>query len=155
MCSNLGKSAVTTTLRGGSTDMGNVSHVVPSIHPAIGSDCGDTIMHNPEFARSGVTTQAYRAVLDGGRPGHGLDSHRTGHRSFAAGRSAATAGGMRACWRGANEVLGLDACADGVVPGIRADLVLQRFDRDYACLPVRDRRSARLPAAFLVDVLSQ
>ncbi|MFE2427841.1 hypothetical protein ACFXJ5_13970 [Streptomyces sp. NPDC059373] len=37
----------------------------------------------------------------------------------------------------------------------RADLVLQRCDRDYACLPVRDGRSARLPAAFLVDVLSQ
>lgn len=49
----------------------------------------------------------------------------------------------------------LDACADGVVPGPRAGLVLQRFDRDYACLPVCDGRSARLPTAFLVDVLSQ
>ncbi|WP_406362328.1 hypothetical protein [Streptomyces sp. NBC_01579] len=41
------------------------------------------------------------------------------------------------------------------MPGTRADLVLQRFDRDYACLPVRDGRSARLPAAVLVDVLSK
>jgi hypothetical protein len=52
-------------------------------------------------------------------------------------------------------VLGLDACTDGVVPGTRADLVLQGFDRDYACLPVGGGRSARLPAAFLVDVLSR
>ncbi|MCZ0982388.1 hypothetical protein O1L60_35345 [Streptomyces diastatochromogenes] len=33
-------------LRGGSTDMGNVSHLVPTIHPSIGYDCGDTIMHH-------------------------------------------------------------------------------------------------------------
>lgn len=55
-----------TAMRQGSTDMGNVSHVVPSIHPTIGYDCGDTIMHNPEFTRFGVTAQADRAVLDGG-----------------------------------------------------------------------------------------
>ncbi|MEU9716248.1 M20 family metallopeptidase [Streptomyces sp. NPDC047976] len=54
------------TLRGGSTDMGNVSHLVPTIHPMIGYDCGDAIMHNPEFTRYGVTAQADRAVLDGG-----------------------------------------------------------------------------------------
>ncbi|MGW2017762.1 amidohydrolase [Streptomyces sp. NPDC001927] len=53
-------------LRAGSTDMGNVSHVVPTIHPMIGYDCGDTIMHNPEFTRYGTTPQADRAVLDGG-----------------------------------------------------------------------------------------
>ncbi|MEU8772998.1 amidohydrolase [Streptomyces sp. NPDC048606] len=54
------------TLRGGSTDMGNVSHVVPTIHPMIGYDCGDAIMHNPEFTRHGVSAGADRAVLDGG-----------------------------------------------------------------------------------------
>ncbi|MFJ8016124.1 M20 family metallopeptidase [Streptomyces sp. NPDC096339] len=54
------------TLRGGSTDMGNVSHLVPTIHPMIGYDCGEAIMHNPEFTRYGVTAQADRAVLDGG-----------------------------------------------------------------------------------------
>ncbi|MFJ4973439.1 amidohydrolase [Streptomyces sp. NPDC088755] len=53
-------------LRGGSTDMGNVSHIVPTIHPMIGYDCGDTIMHNPQFTRYGTTPQADRAVLDGG-----------------------------------------------------------------------------------------
>ncbi|MFF7778224.1 amidohydrolase [Streptomyces tanashiensis] len=53
-------------LRGGSTDMGNVSHVVPTIHPSIGYDCGDTIMHHPDFTRYGTTAAADRAVLDGG-----------------------------------------------------------------------------------------
>lgn len=53
-------------VRGGSTDMGNVSHVVPTIHPSIGYDCGDTIMHHPDFTRYGTTAAADRAVLDGG-----------------------------------------------------------------------------------------
>ncbi|MFF0559574.1 amidohydrolase [Streptomyces sp. NPDC004266] len=53
-------------LRGGSTDMGNVSHLVPTIHPSIGYDCGDTIMHHPDFTRYGTTAAADRAVLDGG-----------------------------------------------------------------------------------------
>lgn len=55
-----------TQMRQGSTDMGNVSHLVPTIHPSIGYDCGDTLMHNPEFTRFGITTQADRTVLDGG-----------------------------------------------------------------------------------------
>ncbi|SEL88287.1 amidohydrolase [Streptacidiphilus jiangxiensis] len=54
------------TILGGSTDMGNVSHVMPAIHPMIGYDCGDTIMHNPEFTRFGTSAQADRALLDGG-----------------------------------------------------------------------------------------
>lgn len=53
-------------LRGGSTDMGNVSLLVPTIHPMIGYACGDATMHNPEFTRYGVTPAADRAVLDGG-----------------------------------------------------------------------------------------
>ncbi|MFD4263880.1 hypothetical protein ACFWR9_41325 [Streptomyces sp. NPDC058534] len=53
-------------MRGGSTDMGNVSHLVPTIHPSIGYDCGDTIMHNPEFTRYGTSAGADGAVLDGG-----------------------------------------------------------------------------------------
>ncbi|MEV0581255.1 amidohydrolase [Streptomyces sp. NPDC050392] len=54
------------SMRAGSTDMGNVSHLVPTIHPSIGYDCGDTIMHNPEFTRYGTSPGADRAVLDGG-----------------------------------------------------------------------------------------
>ncbi|MFE1273199.1 M20 family metallopeptidase [Streptomyces sp. NPDC058757] len=53
-------------VRAGSTDMGNVSHLVPTIHPMIGYDCGDAIMHNPEFTRYGTSPGADRAVLDGG-----------------------------------------------------------------------------------------
>ncbi|MEU0412982.1 M20 family metallopeptidase [Streptomyces griseorubiginosus] len=54
------------SLRGGSTDMGNVSRILPSIHPMIGYDCGQAVMHNPEFTRYGTTAAADRAVLDGG-----------------------------------------------------------------------------------------
>lgn len=53
-------------LRTGSTDMGNVSRVLPVIHPMIGYDCGGAVMHNPEFTRYGTTAGADRAVLDGG-----------------------------------------------------------------------------------------
>ncbi|MCF2533682.1 amidohydrolase [Yinghuangia soli] len=53
-------------MRGGSTDMGNISHVMPTIHPSIGYDCGETIMHNPEFTAYGTTPGADKAVLDGG-----------------------------------------------------------------------------------------
>jgi len=53
-------------MRGGSTDMGNISHVMPTIHPSVGYDCGDTIMHNPEFTAYGTTPGADKAVLDGG-----------------------------------------------------------------------------------------
>ncbi|MFC9325702.1 amidohydrolase [Kitasatospora sp. NPDC057015] len=56
----------TTGMRGGSTDMGNVSHLVPTIHPAIGYGTGDTIMHHPDFTRYGTGAGADRAVLDGG-----------------------------------------------------------------------------------------
>lgn len=49
-------------LRGGSTDMGNVSHLVPTIHPVIGYDCGDAIMHNPD---PGDPRQGRRPDRDG------------------------------------------------------------------------------------------
>lgn len=54
------------SMRAGPTDMGNVSHLVPTIHPMIGYDCGDATMHNPEFTRFGTSPGADRAVLDGG-----------------------------------------------------------------------------------------
>lgn len=52
--------------RGGSTDMGNISHVIPTVHPLIGYDCGDAMMHNPDFTRYGTTSGADKALLDGG-----------------------------------------------------------------------------------------
>ena len=49
----------------GSTDMGNVSLAVPSIHPAIGIDSLPAVNHQPEFAAHCVTADANQALLDG------------------------------------------------------------------------------------------
>jgi amidohydrolase len=51
-------------LPAGSTDMGNVSLVVPSIHPAIGVDAGGAVNHQPEFAAACVGASADRALGD-------------------------------------------------------------------------------------------
>ena len=48
-----------------STDMGNVSLLVPSLHPMIGYDVGGAAHHTAEFARHGTSPSADRAVLDG------------------------------------------------------------------------------------------
>lgn len=50
-----------------STDMGNVSRLVPSIHPTVGYDTGGAKQHTAEFAAYGKTPGADRAVLDGAR----------------------------------------------------------------------------------------
>ncbi|APU17410.1 MULTISPECIES: M20 family metallopeptidase [Actinoalloteichus] len=49
----------------GSTDMGNVTRLIPGIHPTISIDCGDAVPHQPEFAAACSTESADRAVLDG------------------------------------------------------------------------------------------
>jgi metal-dependent amidase/aminoacylase/carboxypeptidase family protein len=46
-----------------STDMGNVSAVVPSVHPYIGIGSGDVVNHQPEFATHAVSNQGDQAVL--------------------------------------------------------------------------------------------
>ncbi|TCK20649.1 M20 family metallopeptidase [Pseudonocardia endophytica] len=51
-------------LPAGSTDMGNVSLVVPSIHPAIGVESGGAVNHQPEFTAACVGPSADRAVGD-------------------------------------------------------------------------------------------
>jgi amidohydrolase len=48
-----------------STDMGNVSLVVPSIHPVIGIDSDPAVNHQPEFTAATITPAADRAILDG------------------------------------------------------------------------------------------
>ncbi len=48
-----------------STDMGNVSHHTPSIHPMIGVDAAGATIHQPEFAAACTNESADRAVLDG------------------------------------------------------------------------------------------
>jgi amidohydrolase len=49
----------------GSTDMGNVSHLVPSIHPMIKVAPDGVAIHTPEFAQHTRSPGADRAVLDG------------------------------------------------------------------------------------------
>jgi len=49
----------------GSSDMGNVSQIVPSIHPMLGMDCGDAVNHQPEFADRTVEPGGESALRDG------------------------------------------------------------------------------------------
>ena len=48
-----------------STDMGNVSQVIPSIHPMIGIDSLPAVNHQPEFTAHCVKPAADKAVIDG------------------------------------------------------------------------------------------
>ncbi|MGB4137171.1 MAG: M20 family metallopeptidase [Microbacterium sp.] len=57
--------AVDPTSTGGSTDMGNVSLKIPTIHPSIGIDSLPAVNHQPEFAAACITPAADRAVVDG------------------------------------------------------------------------------------------
>ena len=50
---------------GGSSDMGNVSQVVPSIHPMLGMDCGTAVNHQPEFAAATVEPGGEACLRDG------------------------------------------------------------------------------------------
>lgn len=51
----------------GSTDMGNVSHRVPSIHPMLACAPPNVVIHHPDFARWAASDLGDRAVLDGAR----------------------------------------------------------------------------------------
>jgi amidohydrolase len=48
-----------------STDMGNVSQLVPSIHPMVGYDVRGAAHHTAEFAAFGASAGADQAVIDG------------------------------------------------------------------------------------------
>lgn len=61
----LGRSFTNPDRASGSTDMGNVSMVVPSIHPFIGIESLPAVNHQPEFTAACVTAAADQAVLDG------------------------------------------------------------------------------------------
>ncbi len=50
---------------GGSSDMGNVSQVVPSIHPMLAIDAGGAVNHQPEFAAATITPSGEQALRDG------------------------------------------------------------------------------------------
>jgi amidohydrolase len=51
----------------GSTDMGDVSHVVPSIHPMLAVAPPGVSIHTPEFAQHARGAAGDRAVLDGAK----------------------------------------------------------------------------------------
>jgi amidohydrolase len=51
----------------GSTDMGNVSHRVPSIHPMIAVSPPSVVIHNAEFAAYAKSEKADQAIIDGAK----------------------------------------------------------------------------------------
>ncbi|MBI2869975.1 MAG: M20 family metallopeptidase [Chloroflexi bacterium] len=51
----------------GSTDMGNVSRLVPSIHPMIAIAPPGVLVHSPEFAEAAGGEEGLRGLLDGAK----------------------------------------------------------------------------------------
>ncbi len=51
----------------GSTDMGNVSHRVPSIHPMIQVSPPSVVIHNAEFAHYAKSERGDKAIVDGAK----------------------------------------------------------------------------------------
>ena len=51
----------------GSTDMGNISHLVPSIHPMIAVSPPNVAIHTADFVRYAGGAEGDRAVLDGAK----------------------------------------------------------------------------------------
>ena len=51
----------------GSTDMGNVSQRLPSIHPMLAVAPPHVVIHNPEFAKWAASEQGDAAVIDGAK----------------------------------------------------------------------------------------
>lgn len=49
----------------GSTDMGNISRAMPSIHPMIGINSLPAVNHQPEFTAHCITQEADKALADG------------------------------------------------------------------------------------------
>ena len=49
----------------GSTDMGNVTQVMPGIHPVVGVDAGGASVHQPGFAAAAASPSGDKAVFEG------------------------------------------------------------------------------------------
>ena len=49
----------------GSTDMGNVTQVMPGIHPIVGIDAGGASIHQPAFTAAAAGPSADKAVIEG------------------------------------------------------------------------------------------
>jgi amidohydrolase len=52
---------------GGSSDMGNMSQVVPSIHPMLAIEANGAVNHQREFAAATINASGERAIRDGAR----------------------------------------------------------------------------------------
>jgi metal-dependent amidase/aminoacylase/carboxypeptidase family protein len=50
---------------GGSSDMGNLSQVVPSIHPMLAIETNGAVNHQKDFAAATVTESGDEAIRDG------------------------------------------------------------------------------------------
>ena len=50
--------------RVGSTDMGNVSQIVPGIHPTIAVAPEEVVIHSPEFAKAAASPAGIKGMLD-------------------------------------------------------------------------------------------
>jgi amidohydrolase len=62
----LGRSLAPRSTKGAaSTDMANVSLLMPTIHPTLGLDCAPAVNHQPEFAAHCRTPEADKGVLEG------------------------------------------------------------------------------------------
>lgn len=48
-----------------STDMGNVSHVMPAIQPLIAIASTEAVLHSPEFAQAAASEAGHRGLVDG------------------------------------------------------------------------------------------
>jgi amidohydrolase len=63
--SALGRPMTRGGLMAGSTDMGNVSRLVPSIHPMLDIHSSPAVNHQREFAAHTITEDGLRAIVDG------------------------------------------------------------------------------------------
>lgn len=54
-----------TRIAGPATDMGNVSHRIPTIHPMLGLDSLPAVNHQAEFTPACITAVADKAVVEG------------------------------------------------------------------------------------------
>ena len=61
----MGRMADFDPAEGGSSDMGNVSHIVPSIHPMLGINSAPWVNHQKEFAAHTVEPDGEAAIRDG------------------------------------------------------------------------------------------
>jgi amidohydrolase len=61
----MGRGADTDPGAAGSTDMGNVSHEVPAIHPMIGIESQPWVNHQKEFAAATILPPGDKAIRDG------------------------------------------------------------------------------------------